>query len=111
MPLNHGPPLIDEIPPRVLFAELVAGALDRTGVAPSPHAAAYLVDLLADAVRPAREDGEETFTEGLLRARSERGPERVSRLRALGDRALFLSGYFVDNLERCSVGPGWVGRG
>ena len=53
MPLNHGPPLIDATPPRVLFAELVAGALDRTGVAPSPHAAAYLVDLLAARVRHA----------------------------------------------------------
>jgi len=108
VPLDQGPPLINGVPPRVLFAELVAGAVDRTGVAPSPHAAAYLVDLLADAVRPTREAGEETFTEGLLRARNERGPERVSRLRALGDRALFLSGYFVDHIERRAAGPGWV---
>ncbi len=108
MPLDHGPPLIDRMPPRMLFAELVAGALDRTGVAPSPHAAAYLVDLLAEAVRPGPDPAAETFTEGLMRARSERGGERASRLRALGDRALFLSGYFVDSLERCTANPGWV---
>ena len=51
MPLDSGSPLIDAAPPRVLFAELVAGALDRTGSVPSPHAVAYLVDLLAEAVR------------------------------------------------------------
>ena len=64
VPLDHGPPLIDRMPPRMLFAELVAGALDRTGVAPSPHAAAYLVDLLAEAVRPGPDPAAETFTEG-----------------------------------------------
>ena len=51
MPLDPGFPLIDAAPPRVLFAELVAGALDRTGIVPSPHAVAYLVDLRAAEVR------------------------------------------------------------
>ena len=108
MPLDSGSPLIDAAPPRVLFAELVAGALDRTGIVPSPHAVAYLVDLLAEAVRPEPEPVEESFTEGLLRARRERGAVRAGRLRALGDRALFLSGFFADSLERRGAGPGWV---
>ena len=50
----------------------------------------------------------ETFTEGLLRARCERGAVRAGRLRALGDRALFLSGFFADSLERRGAGAGWV---
>lgn len=108
MPTDPGSPLIDAAPPRVVFAELVAGALDRTGVAPSPHAVAYLVDLLAEGVRIAPGPAEETFTEGLLRAQRERGAVRAGRLRALGDRALFLSGFFADSLERRGAGPGWV---
>lgn len=108
MPLDPASPLIDVTPPRMLFAELVAGALDRTGHAPSPHAIAYLVDLLAEAVCPEPDPVAETFTEGLLRARNERGAVRAGRLRALGDRALFLSGFFADSLERRGAGHGWV---
>ena len=46
--------LIEDTPARVVFAELVAGALDRTGVVPTAHACGYLVDLLADRVRSMR---------------------------------------------------------
>ena len=108
MPLDHGPPRIDHGSPRVLFAELVAKALDRTGVSPSPHAAAYLVDLLAEAIRPDPDSAPETFTEGLLHAQRQCGAERVSRLRAPGDRALFLSGFFSDSLAERTVSVGWV---
>ncbi|MBW2269648.1 MAG: hypothetical protein JRH16_13825 [Deltaproteobacteria bacterium] len=105
--------LLEDTAPRVLFADLVAGALDRTGVVPTAQACAYLVDLLADRVRPApvaegADACEETFAEGLLGARSEPGRARVARLRVLGDRALFRVGFFVDNLEGRRNGAGWV---
>jgi hypothetical protein len=105
--------LIAATPPRVVFAELVAGALDRTGVVPTAHACGYLVDLLADRVKPgpvvAGADGsEETFAEGLLRARCEGRRERAARLRALGDRALFRTGFFADSLERRRSGSSWL---
>ncbi|NNL84567.1 MAG: hypothetical protein HKP27_02895 [Myxococcales bacterium] len=95
--------LIEDSPVRVVFAELVATALDRTGVEPSPPACAYLVDLLAESMTPAPvplgADGtEESFAEGLLRARLQCGRERATRLRALGDRALVRSGLFADSL-------------
>lgn len=102
--------LIDHRPPRVLFSELVAGALERTRVEPSPLATAYLVGLLDERLRqlpPAgrpREEAEPTLGEELLRARLERGSLRVRRLRGLGDRALFATGFFRDSLERRAVG-------
>jgi hypothetical protein len=102
-------PLIDRAPPRVIFAELVAGALDRTSVETTPLAATYLVDLLEDRVRltpvPERPaGGEETLAEALLAARQLRGAARLSRLRSLGDRALFVAGFFGDSLDRRAVG-------
>lgn len=97
--------LIEQTPPRVLFAGLLAGALERTRVQPTPAATHYLVELLEEQVRPAPlacdADGvPETLTEGLLRARLEQGAARIARLRRLGDRALFVSGFFGDSLER-----------
>jgi hypothetical protein len=102
-------PLIDRTPPRVIFAELVAGALDRTSVETTPLAATYLVDLLEDRVRltpvPERPaGGEETLAEALLVARQLRGAARLRRLRSLGDRALFVSGFLGDSLDRRAVG-------
>ena len=102
-------PLIDRTPSRVVFAALVAGALDRTSVESTPLAATYLVDLLDERVRltPAPErpcGGEESFAEALLAARQLRGAERLCWLRGLGDRALFVSGFFGDSLDRRAVG-------
>lgn len=107
-----GAVLIDPRPPRVLFSELLAGALERTRVEPSPMATAYLVDLLDERVAKASSAGdppgvEESLAEGLLRARLERGATRIRRLRVLGDRALFVAGFFCDSLERTVVGLGW----
>jgi hypothetical protein len=93
----------------VLFAQLVAGALERTRVRPTPLASAYLVGLLEARLRPAPEalgaDGSaETLAEGLLKARLERGELRIRRLRGLGDRALFVAGFFGDSLGGRGVG-------
>ncbi len=104
--------LIDRTPPRVLFAELLAGAIERTRVDPSPLATAYLVDLLNERVRPAgraRKEREETLAEGLLRARNERGGSRLRRLRGVGDRALFVAGFCGDCLDRGLVGIAYHG--
>ncbi len=106
-------PMIEATAPRVIFAELVAGALDRTGVVPTAHACAYLVDLLSEWVRPvagaeAVDTAEESYAAGLLRARCEAGRERAMQLRALGDRALFRAGFFADSLEGRCNGSRWV---
>jgi hypothetical protein len=92
---------------RAVFAELLGGALDRLGVQPSPMAAAYLIELLdaqlrvpesqllPDPVRPEAvpiDAGVDAVT-------------RVDCLRQLGDRALFVAGFFCDSLRRS-----WLGR-
>ncbi len=96
---------IDRAEPRGLFAELVAGALEATRVDPSPLVTAYLIGLLDAQVRLAplardADGAEQTLAEGLLAARRERGETRRRRLRNLGDRALFVSGFFGDSLTR-----------
>ncbi|MDJ0849038.1 MAG: hypothetical protein QNK04_11725 [Myxococcota bacterium] len=93
----------------MLFAELLAGAIERTRVEPTPLATAYLVDLLDERVRPAGEKGDETLAEGLLRARREQGGNRLQRLRRVGDRALFVAGFFGDSFDRKVVGIAYYG--
>jgi hypothetical protein len=99
--------------PRAFFAGLLAGAVAAVRVRPSPLATAYLIDLLEARVCAAGPEDPETLAEALLAARSDCGPARVDRLRRLGDRALFVSGFFADRLERQAVGRGYyaaVGR-
>ena len=113
-----GPPssaLIEQTSPRAVFAELLAGALGETGVQPTPMAVAYLIELLDGRVRaspapPGALGGEPTLAETLLRARLERGAQRIRQLRELGDRALFVSGFFGDSLARSAVDLGYYGE-
>jgi hypothetical protein len=78
-------------------------------------AVAYLIELLDQRVRvpeaagPAQ-GGESTLAEGLLAARLERGAARMRRLRSLGDRALFVSGFFGDSLDRSAVDLDYYGE-
>jgi hypothetical protein len=76
-------------------------------------AIAYLIELLDSRVReadPAAADSEETtLAEGLLVARLHRGAVRLRRLRDLGDRALFVAGFFGDSLSRSVVDIDYYG--
>ena len=104
---------VEAATPRAFFAGLLAGALGAVRVRPSPLATAYLIDLLEARVWAAGPEDTHTLAEALLAARCDRGPARVDRLRRLGDRALFVSGFFADRLERGAVGRGYytaVGR-
>jgi len=106
--------LIDRSEPRELFQELVAGAVEETRVAASPLAITYLVELLDSRVRVRESDDgksepEATLAESLLHARQQSGPTRLRRLRTLGDRALFVAGYFGDSLQRSLVDVDYYG--
>ena len=103
--------LIERTAPRALFAELVAGALSETRVDPSPTAIAYLVELLESRLLAATPDGGEpaSLAEGLLRAQLQQGSSRVQRMRNLGDRALFVAGFFGDSLSRSVVDIDYYG--
>jgi hypothetical protein len=90
--------------PRAVFAELLAGALDRADPPPTPVAIAYLVDLLAERVRapgcaaPAIEEAARLVGAG------EADAKRLAGLRRLGDAALFIAGFFGESLARAPFG-------
>jgi hypothetical protein len=96
--------MIDGGSPRELFARWVAEASARTRPPPSELATAYLVDLLAGRLRAPGAGAEATLAEAWLGARGAEGARRVERLRAVGDRALFVAGFFGESLARKVVG-------
>lgn len=99
--------------PREVFAELVTGAVRATRPPPTELAVQYLVELLSGRLRASRAGEEPALGEELLRARLESGNVRTRRLHALGDRALFVSGFFGDSLRRSLVDLGYyreIGR-
>lgn len=102
---DPGSPLIERTTPRALFAQLVSQALGETRVRPTPMATAYLIELLDERVRSptAQDDEPDTLAEAWFSACDARGPTRLRRLRRLGDRALFTSGYFTESLVRSVV--------
>lgn len=102
-------PLIERTSPRALFAQLVGQALGETRVRPSPMATAYLIELLEEHVRAPAEAGAapSTLAEAWFEARDASGPSRIRRLRSLGDRALFVSGFFTESLVRGAVSGGY----
>jgi len=104
--------LIEHTSPRALFAELVAVALGETRVQATPMAVAYLIELLDGRVRcpEAPPDSEGSLAEDLLQARRLDGPGRIRQLRDLGDRALFVSGFFGDSLRPRVVDLGYYGE-
>ncbi|MBW2692525.1 MAG: hypothetical protein JRE57_07810 [Deltaproteobacteria bacterium] len=100
---------IDHSVPRAVFAELLAGAVNRVRWQPSPMAIAYLVELLDERVleSPDGLGGEQTLAEALLAAQRDRGVERIRRMRGLGDHALFVSGFLADSVLSGAVDAGY----
>ncbi len=94
------PVQIDHSGPRALFAELLAGALQKVQLQPSPMAVANLVELLDERVLENRDglEGEQVLAEALLTAQRNHGVDRIRRMRGLGDHALFVSGFLADSL-------------
>jgi hypothetical protein len=86
------------------FREQVGKAMEHQRVSTSAFTEYYLVNLLAAFVRgetlPGREPGYDETPLALLYVRAlEASPlERARRLRAMGDTALFISGFFAESL-------------
>ena len=99
------PVQIDRSVPRVFFAELLAGAIQKAQLKPSPMAIAYLVELLDERVleNPDGLEGEQALAEALLAAQRNHGVDRIRRMRGLGDHALFVSGFLADSLLGSAV--------
>lgn len=85
------------------FHEVVADALKARQVQASAEAAGYLVGILCEYAHPG-EEAHSTFDEPLtflLRdALESSGPERLRRLRALGDGVLYAIGFFGEHLTQ-----------
>jgi len=96
---------------RGFFSELVVAATEDHGIASNDATTAYVAALLADFAHP---DGrcltalERPFTLLLAEAMESVGHERFERLRAVGDGALYLRGFFSEHLETRGVALKYV---
>ncbi len=105
--------LVREESPVEFFKEQLERAMENQKVCTSAFTEHYLVSLLAGCIRgdglPAPDPGyDETplavmYVQALQASRH----ERVRLLRAMGDTALFVSGFFADSLSRTLVDLGY----
>lgn len=95
--------------PREFFLNRVEEAMQRLKIKALPHSQTYLVDLLAHYMFshnlfPIDEESgrtkRETLAETYLKAQNSPAPVRIEMLKRLGDRSLYLSGFFGDSLSR-----------
>jgi len=95
---------------RAFFYEEVHGAQERAGKELSAATEAYVVYLLADFVRRTGVAGRHSEPLALqyLHARGQEGSARSFALRAVGDRALFISGAVPRSLDRTPVNVRYV---
>lgn len=95
--------------PRDYFVEVVSDGLQKRQVRVSPLGQRYLVDLLEHYLHTqnlfSADDGGRTPTlaEMYLEAGQRKAPEKFDLLKKLGDRSLYISGFFGDSLERSLV--------
>jgi hypothetical protein len=98
--------LVREETPMEFFREQLVRAMEHQKVSTSAFTEFYLVNLLVSCVHgdplPAPEPGYDEMPLALLYARALEASraERARLLRATGDTALFVSGFFADSLSR-----------
>jgi hypothetical protein len=84
------------------FCEIVSNAVAEQGYDATFESRAYVTALLADYATPhgAREFLRQPMGTSLLLAMQSHSADRFNRLRAVGDEALFVSGFFADHLSQ-----------
>lgn len=88
------------------FHERVDDAIDREGVDLADDTRLYLASLLAERARADRPTAPETTLAELHGRAALAAPgEQAAAYRELGDRTLYLLGYFQESLTRRIVGP------
>ncbi|MCO4744073.1 MAG: hypothetical protein KC912_04745 [Proteobacteria bacterium] len=88
------------------FRECVDNVVDREGIELADDTQLYLASMLAERARADRPTAPETTLAELHgRAALARPGEQAAAYRELGDRALYLLGYFRESLTRRIVGP------
>jgi hypothetical protein len=99
------PRLVRDETPVEFFREQLAKAMEHQRIETSAFTEYYLVNLLAGCVRgdglPAAEPGFDEMPLALLYVEALKAsrPERARLLRAMGDTALFMSGFFASSLD------------
>ncbi len=92
------------------FHEHVAAAMHERGVDAAPGTEFYLVKLLSDACALEGPELGLTLVELYAKALDAKGRERISGLSALGDRALYLAGFFDAYLKRRGLSRGYFAQ-
>jgi len=88
-----------------LFHQLVRAAMAVQQVESSETTEFYLVQLLEGYARPGRELLDRPLALDYLEAFHLPASQRYEKLKRVADTALFITGIFVDSLERSLVGP------
>lgn len=91
--------------PGEFFHQLLKGAMEKQQVESSADVETYLVGLLTAFVRMDAAAFSKPLALDYLEALTENPTDRFRRLKRVGDNALFLTGVFLDRLERATVGP------
>lgn len=90
----------------MLFRELLQAAMAVQQVESSETTEYYLVRLLEEFARPSRPNLlDPPLAVDYLEAANVPAPLRYEKLKRVADTALFVTGLFVDSLERSVVGP------
>jgi hypothetical protein len=91
-----------------LFHQLVRAAMDSQGIATSETTEFYLVQLLEGFARPRRADLlAPPLALDYLESFHLPASQRFGKLRRVADTSLFITGVFVDSLERSAVGSAY----
>lgn len=97
--------LVHDESPVEFFRDLVESALHRQHLSAREGTSFYLVNLLAGFVHGDRTSSgdEEPLGVRFVKALQEAGARQRDELRRVGDRSLFISGFFADSLSRSLV--------
>jgi len=90
----------------MLFRELLQSAMAAQQVESSEVTEYYLVQLLEQFARPSRANLlDPPLAVDYLEAATAPAPQRYEKLKRVADTALFITGVFIDSLDRSLVGP------
>ncbi len=110
--MKQKPVLISElVTPKDFFSEMVSTAISKRNLKVYPAVQDYLVSLLehyldaknlfdSEMTEEGLKKTPDTLAEMYLRASNSEHTTRVALLKKLGDRSLYISGFFADSLQR-----------
>lgn len=87
--------------PNDYFRQMVESGFQHRKIKGNSYIQSYLVSLLEKYMLAEQlNQNQETLAELFLKANQVEAPERIELLRSLGDKSLYISGFFADSLNR-----------